>query len=394
MRFSYLEQRCYWPRAALTELATVGAREYSKRAVLHQRLHQYNASEMQLLASFHQNSVSTLEYIDTLELLCGLRLYQGRYNEAEELLNRAKHSWTSNKIVDALHFRERQLALHTRRPLPQTQKDFQPDSNILWTLLFFQEAIQSQASDSISQMLKAWPDQLNTPEGLELRGLALKALGNTQAATEIFSDLLSQDSGSARAWVAAIELNYIAGNNNSLALATAARLHPREPGIATHRVLVELQQRKPGQARRSAFQERILYSLGRACPSRAQSDSNLIYSYDHTGRADLTPYVHRSLITRLSELPALHQNVTMQLASQASPLYGPKTESLVAGLAQDQPRPCQQANSKLRIGLVSSDLYYHPVGRFVQMLLTNDFGRNGEVHLVNTGQPALEKLRE
>ena len=48
----------------------------------------------------------------------------------------------------------------------------------------------------------------------------------------------------------------------------------------------------------------------------------------------------------------------------------------------------------MRVGLVSSDLGYHPVGRFIQSLLHNGFGDSGEVYVLNTGYEILPRLQE
>jgi len=229
---------------------------------------------------------------------------------------------------------------------------------------------------------------------MELKGFAHKALGQEDEAIKVLSRLLSCNKGSPAAWKAVIELNYIADRSNGLALGTAWRLYPRDPGIACHRVLIQLSDRQPALARRSAYQERILYSLGKQCPSHKQSDANFMAAYDQTGRADLTPYLHPSLLDRITNSPPLHANVTMQLASSASRLYGPSAEAHGHTFPARQRQQHRSCRRQLRVGLISPDLHYHPVGRFIQMFLTAGLGQQGELHLVNTGKPALPRIQE
>jgi predicted O-linked N-acetylglucosamine transferase (SPINDLY family) len=195
-----------------------------------------------------------------------------------------------------------------------------------------------------------------------------------------------------------LELNHLAGRSNGLALSTAWRLYPQDPGIACHRVLIQLTDRQPALARRSAFQERILHSIGKPCPSYQQSDSNLLAAYDQTGRADLTPYLHPNLQGRLTKSPPLHANFIMQLGSLSSPLYGPYAEEHARTFPSRQmvARPNRERlqNQPLKVGLLSPDFYYHPVGRFVQMLLSAGLGHQGELHLLNTGKPAMPRLQQ
>lgn len=213
----------------------------------------------------------------------------------------------------------------------------------------------------------------------------------------VLSQVLERSAGDRKAWQAVIELNYLEGSKNSLnfTLAKARCLYPRDPVIASHSVLVRLHERLPAQARRSAFQERLLYSLGKPCHSHQQSDGNLLSTYDQTGRSDLIEKLHSNLRTRLAQSEPLHTNLVMQLASIASPQYGAASEYLSSTFPGNRLVHHQSFNHESsRIGLVSPDLSYHPVGRFVQMLLHAGFGQQGSVHLINTGKPAMPKLKE
>jgi len=254
--------------------------------------------------------------------------------------------------------------------------------------------IASGRYSAIESTLTYWPDDWQSPRALELKGLGLKALGRNDEALAVFGKLIANNSAGPATWKALLEINHMTGRSNGLALSTARRLYPRDPGIACHRVLIELNDRQPGLARRSAFQERLLYSVGKHCHSYKQSDANLLAAYDQTGRADLTPFLHRALLARLEASPPLHANVTMQLASQACELYGMRAEAHAITFPRRDKCSPKQVHSKLRIGLISPDFFYHPVGRFIQMLLQAGFNQPGVVHLINTGKEVMPGLQQ
>lgn len=171
-------------------------------------------------------------------------------------------------------------------------------------------------------------------------------------------------------------------------------MHPHDSGIATHRVLIHLSARQAALARQSAFRERLLYSVGKPCKNQQQSDANLLAAIELTGRADLLTQLHPSLSHRLEESTILHANLTMQLASIASPAYGQRVETLARSFPERDVLPTNPKRSRLRVGLIGPDFNYHPVGRFILMLVNAGFGRRGELHLVNTGKPAMEQFRQ
>ena len=336
-------ERTAWPRDAAKQLHETPPDDHLRRAVLHQRLQQPGSAEVELIASLQCQATVAARAL-ALELLRGV--HQG----------------------------------HPDQPIPELQG--------------FQSNLQARDQVAITKFLDEWPAHLNSPEALELRSLGLKALGRYQEASAQLAQLLSECCGSALAWTKTLELNYLERRSSGLALATALRMHPRDPGVATHRVLIELNLRLPGLARRSAFKERLLYSLGKNCPSCHQSDANLLYAYDHTGCSHLTGWLHPSLRVRLKHSPPLHVNLLMQLASVSSTLYGPEAEAHAAGFPSRHVKPPRKGARQLRVGLISPDLHYHPVGRFIQMLMGAGLGQEGELHLISTGQKALPKLQE
>ena len=389
-------ERSAWPQQAAEQLQQCPA-DRLLAAVLEQRLNHLQRSEALLLAAWAMQQEGSRAAL-TLELLSGLQLRRCNPLAATLTMRQAQAEDTplDPGVARAINLRTRQLALHqgVQQTLDPAILERGRNADPLEHLQAAQEVLLGNDISAKQALLNSWPSTLNSPEGLELHGRALRAAGHDQEAMAVLSDLLSRCSGSAAAWMAVLELNHLAGRPNGLAMATATRLHPRDAGIATHRVLVQLAERQPAEARRSAFRERLLYSLGRSCPSQHQSDANLLAAYDQTGRSDLTPWLHSALRQRLTQSPPLHANLCMQLASQASELYGPTAEAHAATFpARSLSRP-RTTRRHLKVGLVSPDLYYHPVGRFVSMLLAAGFGSKGCLEVINTGRTAMPQLRE
>ncbi|MBM5798119.1 MAG: hypothetical protein FJ060_08175 [Cyanobacteria bacterium K_Offshore_0m_m2_072] len=386
----YHQDRLAWPESALETLQSVPAHAHQRRGVLEQRLGNQRLAEIQLLASL-QSDPDHEPACTTFELLCGLHLRRHQQALARELILRAVA--LANNSTDAqqaaLAWRSRQLDLAERRSANSVAAE-----TPLERLQQFQQLLLAGDRAAIEEFLSQWPKQLASPEAIELKGRALKWLGHSEQAMAVLGSLLARNAGSPSAWQAALELNILGGRSNGLTLSTACRLHPHDPGIACHRVLIQLTDRQPAMARRSAYKERILYSLGKPIPSYKQSDSNLIAAYDHSGRTDLTPYLHPSLLNRINSSPPLHANVTMQLAASASVLYGPRAEAHGCTFPKRQPLTPRRQRAPLRVGLISPDFHYHPVGRFIQMLVATGLGQPGELHLINTGQSALPGLQE
>ena len=392
----YLQERTCWPQQALEQLKTLRKTDLLRRAILLRRSKQIHAAETTLLAGL-QTSDANNEIAHIWEQLAELRMSEGNLEAARYLLQRASSVTTTQRdsaVLEAITLHKRRLQLLEGEELGEESTVSNQDCP-LSQLQYIHERCLNGDGSVIRHEVDKWPEHLSSPEALELKARLLKALGNNEAAMAVLNTVLNESPGSAGVWQTVLELNYICGRNNGLALATAVRLHPRDPGIASHRVLIELAERRPGQGRRSAFRERLLYSLGKTCHSTQQSDGNLLYAYDHTGRADLTRVLHPGIKSRLATSPALHGNVISQLASIGSPAYGAHATRHASTFPQRRviERTVRQ-NRSLRVGLVSPDLYYHPVGRFVQMLLNGGFGQRGELHLIGTGKELMPHLKE
>ena len=388
-------ERLLWPKQALEKLQSPDPPEPLTRVLLLLRLQRLQEAELALIAALqygHQPRSRVL----ALDLLCNIRFRQKRYQSCATILDQLDAVCSEHQIQPAsLSLWRSLLALvGVQSQHDQIKPDSSwPDVHPLEPLLDFQQLLQSKNAALITERINSWPEQLNSPEALETKALALKNLGRIQEAQHLLSQLLSRTRGSAAVWKAALEINLRQKSNAGLAMAQALRHHPKDPAILALQVANLLEQRQPALARRTALRERLQHSLGRSGANQQQSDANLLASYELTGRADLLTAVHPAINTRLPSSPALHANLVMQLASLGSPLYGPSVEALAATLPERHSIPRRSQRSALRVGLISPDLRYHPVGRFVQMLLSAGFGRQGELHLINTAATAMRHLQ-
>jgi protein O-GlcNAc transferase len=237
-------------------------------------------------------------------------------------------------------------------------------------------------------------------ERLEKEGHHHKRAGNYSKAAEIFNTLLGMGYSSPCIWRAIIEINLTTNTQSGFAVATALRLYPRDSVLACHAAFLMLVDRKPALARRQSFKERLLASVGKPSHSKLQSSSNILASLDQTGRSDLTPCLHDSLQKTLPDLPRVYANTMLQLASQAHSGY-PKAAKNHASIFPasdklDHGKRHAKQKKKTRIGLISPDFYYHPVGRFIYMMLTQCSGNKHDIKLISTGEkdaiPGLAKL--
>lgn len=366
-----------WPHEAIERLQRIpNLSQYNlSKAILHERAGSYLKSENCALAAL-ADCISNDERIGCRQLLARLRLKAGKYEAAAKIL----HAPLSEDHDSA---KSDQSSL--------TLDDVEPSGQHLHR---FKELLTQKNGTAIQAWLKQWPNNLNGPEALELQAHGWNLIGSFQQGERLLNHVLSQGAGSPRAWRSVIELNLNAGRSTGLAVAKAQQLHPQDPGILSHSVLAFLHSRQPASARRTAFRERLQYSLGRSAHSLKQSDTNLLAAMEITGRADLLPCLHPAIEARLTDSPALLANFVMQLGSQCSPRYGDQAEALSNALPQRDKINTRPFTNRIRVGLISPDLFYHPVGRFLQMLLKAGFGKAGTVHLINTGNQHLQCLQD
>ena len=313
--------------------------------------------------------------------------------QAEALLAQAGDTLAAARrqaLQASLMLRRRQLQdLASGSEPPDASKH----SPLQW-LQALQEQFLRQELDALTLSLSQWPSHLDSPEALELKAVALRAVGQRDAAMQTLDQLLQRGHSSALAWQQTLQLNNAAGRYNGLAVTVASRQHPRHPEIAHIRNAVQLIGRQTAEGRRSAFQERLQYSLGSLNTHPGESDGNLLNAYDQTGCSHLMPWLHPHSWQALEQRPLLCSNLVMQLASQSHPRAVEATERLAGRYAVPSAHTPAPPGTPLRVALVSPDFAYHPVGRFVQMLLEAGLGQGGSLFLASTQGTPMPRTQE
>ena len=392
------QERCCWPKDARALLQVCTTKHSLRRAVLLQRIDRLEAAEATLLAALQ--SAYPSQRCLALDLLAGLQQRRQRPHWAQALVQQADDflAQTGSAIAPAqraaleasLKLRRRQLQDH---PTSNVPPDASQHSPLQW-LQALQDQLVLQDLQGLDQSLKTWPPNLKSPEALELKALALRALGQREAAMRTLDQLLQRGYSSALAWQQTLQLNNAAGRSNGLALAMASRQHPCHAEIGHLRNAIQLMKRQSAAGRRSAFQERLQYSLGTPNAHPGESDGNLLTAYDQTGCSHLMPWLHPKAWQALELRPLLCSNLVMQLASQSHPRAVEATERLASRYVAPMPFSPGPTGNPLRVALVSPDFGYHPVGRFVQMLLEAGLGQDGTLFLASTQGTPMPRTQE
>ena len=212
----------------------------------------------------------------------------------------------------------------------------------------------------------------NPPEKLELSARLALLQNDFSKSLEILSPLLDGGDASSFGWELAIHaLNHICETSAaSTMLQRAATLFPQDNRILARRVLHSLTNRQPIMGRRLALLERLHKHNGWNVLDRQRSHQNLAYSYENGGRVDLLTTVHPWLIDDGMTWEIVG-NRALQLASLASPLAPNVLRNAQKLLPRSQwaskPDVLNKSKSRLRIGLITPDVCYHPVSRFLLM---------------------------
>lgn len=391
---SYLDdsQRLLWPNEALCALDLCDINNHIQRAVLLSRIPQRrDEGETELLAAWSiKNNHKTVSHILLLELLARHRLRHNNFENCESLLTAAEHLSAELSDYHKLPLQRLRylLTLNESSNLPNFPGE-------LGGLLALQLLITRNNQSEIELYLEQWPRDWSSPESFMLKASALRKLGKSEEAAATLARLLEHHPGFAQNWQNIIELNHKANRNNGLAVSMACQRHPNHPGLLIHRVAMELYARHGAKARRLAMKARILQSIGKTLPSPEQNDSNFVAAFDYCGSTHLLSCIHPTLKKRLPNIPSLHANLICQLASLAVPEYKQQALGLASVMpAEDLPKPTTRGSDQpLKVGLISPDLGYHPVGRFVQMLLQGGFGAKGKIYLINTCKDILEETK-
>lgn len=388
-------RRLLWPNEAFSALALCSKNEHLQRAILLSRIPQrLREMESELLAAWSQKDNYTINnQIRLLELLASQRLRQNDLEGCNCLLSHAEHLAT--KAGDQLDSNQDLRILRTSITLSSISQppSFHGERGELLTLQYY---LFKNNITKIESYAKQWPSHWTSPEALILEAQTFRQLNQPEAAARSLAQLLERHPGSAEVWKGIIELNHFAGRDNGMALSTASRLHPNDSGLLKHRVAMELYSRHGSKARRLALKTRVLESIDQTLPRNTQNDSNFIGAFDYCGSSYLLPHLHPKLLNSLPQNPTLHANLTMQLASLLVPEARQRARDHAATFPSED-LPAQQQrnpNQPLKVGLVSPDLGYHPVGRFIQMLLQGGFGAQGELYLISTDGDAMAETQQ
>ena len=366
------------------------SREIQDRKKLHAAFLQYRAglfapSESLLLCLYNASDSCFAEPIDALLALNWLGA--GSLASARKMIDRYDSSLQSNQIwflcQQILAIRDYQfervldLGLPTR-PHPLLRVYFAEAA--LWLSLI---------DDARQQINILSSEKSNVFEFFPLNARYFLLTGQPQKAKECLALLLNRTKGSELVWELAIHLlQYEEGGAASSALINRALAsYPKSHRLHARQLLRLLLTRRPASARRHGLLQRLYTNQAISAQDQERSDANLSTAYEHLGRADLVPCLHWKTKARMVRNPQAIANNVLQLSSIAHPSYPESVRYLVSHLPPQAPFPLlgDRSSRKLRLGFLSPDFNYHPVGRFVAMMLGQGLGLGGDLHLVATG---------
>ena len=384
---AFAEDRARWPADARHTLSQPGI-PCHRRALLWLRAECLAEAEAQLLS---QSGIETASKDLQAELLCQLRLQQGDASSAQALLQR--HCPQSDPNRQAWWHCHQQLAQLQLRHQDVLGLGLPPEPHPLLRLQLAEAALWLTQPQLAEQQLSQIPTPFDAPELQAVRTRVLLIRGQNQAALAQLGPLLERTQGSAIAWEMAVHLLQALGQALPAATLLNRSLvaHPHHARLHGRQSLRQLQTRRPSLARRHALLQRLHATTGMVPSDQLRSDANLFTTYEHAGRSDLYPYRHQSLQARFASAPIALANQVLALASLAHPGYSTALNQLTSSLpslsAATPVTPLTPSNAAgpLRLGLISPDFNYHPVGRFVAMLLSQGLGLGGELHVVATG---------
>ena len=241
------------------------------------------------------------------------------------------------------------------------------------------------------------------PERVEAEARLFVIEGHLSRALQLLSPLLETGDASPEAWELAIHIMELNGDtkHSSGLLRRARTLFPSNHRFFGREVVSCISKRQPIIARRSAILERLYAPSCRNEEDQVRSNSNLGFAYENGGRADLLRYSHASIVNKRFTIPE-SANFVLQLASLADPSYKPAVENAQRLLprSSDIEKVLKNPRSKrqnIRVGFLSPDFNYHPVGRFIAMMLHTGLGLHCDLCLIATAgrdDPTTHLLRD
>jgi hypothetical protein len=380
------EDRARWPADARHQLSQPDISCHRRALLLLRAEHSAEAEALLLSQSAADPASDDLQ----AELLCQLRLQHGDASSSEALLQ--CHCPKPDPARQGWWHCHQQLAQLQLRHQDVLELGLPPEPHPLLRLQLAGAALWLDQPQLAEQQLSQLPARFDAPELQEVRARAHLVRGQNQAALAQLEPLLERTQGSALAWEMAIHL--MQALDQALPAATMLNrslvAHPRHARLHARQSLRQLRTRRPSLARRHVLLQRLHATAGMVKSDQLLSDVNLCTTYEHCGRSDLLPFQHQSLQGQFADSPLGLPNKALTLASLAHPGYPAALAQLTASLpsltAASPAKPLipPGAAGTLRLGLIGPDFNYHPVGRFVAMLLSQGLGLGGELHVVAT----------
>lgn len=356
----------------------------SERVILYIRARLLAQAESLLLLN---NSDSREKY----SLLLLLRLAEKDHFSVSRLVEHLIATWPQD---DSFLFFVRQSLLIDREQmssvcslgLPSNSSDIHP-----WhRLQLIRAALWLGNKALVDVHFDNLPTNFQPPERLELHARRLMMLGDNKSALAALSPIIESHDATCDGWELAYHL--LKRMNNVSAASTllqrALVLFPGNHRLLARSVVQDVMNRRPVVARRTSLLERLFAPLDRPDEDRKRSNSNLCFAYEVGGRPDFLLHMHHSLSPHVDDVCA-QGNYALQLSSMADSrsfkALQQASKMLIRTPAQNQKNNLRSAisSSKLRVGIISPDLSYHPVGRFYSMLLASGFGAEGELHSIS-----------
>ena len=231
-----------------------------------------------------------------------------------------------------------------------------------------------------------------------IKARVLAAKGNHFEAVQLLKSIYCRTKSNIRYYQQLLQHQMDAkdGSDIKTNTAKALSLFGEHPQILYHCTSLNLFQRQPGLARRSALLQQVWASV----LNTPIVVGNQVNSYEGNGSSDWTEYLLPSVTSLPIQANAqLHSNLIMQLASSESIKYKDAAVHLVS-LMSREPQFHLYKNAapglpltpkigeKLRIGWISGDLDYHPVSRFLLGFFASSKGSLSHEHEIVSTQIA------
>lgn len=354
------------------------------RLLLLIRSRQWNQAEVEILSS------AMLSADQRQRLLLLLRLQQGSLLAAQELLDRL--SQVKPELDGFLWFARQCLLLSLEQMDALRDLGLPPEGwRHPWHHLQLATAALWLGDQPLAEaQIQQLPPSFQPPERLEMAARWLMMCGDRSAALATLGPLLEHSDASPIGWELAIHLLEQTDSAQAAVpmLQRALVLYPHHPRLLGRQVVRSVLHRQPIIARRFSLLDRLYAAVDRPQRDQHRCDSNLAFAYENGGRADLLRCQHASL-QRHHDDPFELGNHALQMASLADPSSAVALQRAASLLRRKTgfPRCSGSAGDglrqrPLRLALISPDFHYHPVGRFVAMLLGSGFGRGGTLHTI------------